>query len=213
MATYYNPMLLILRQNLGSGSHGERWVFSGSLHGAAAWNIDLRGHPGEAPWTHVLLPQAPQVLDNLPEVVSKLNPNKGIQYWVQTAVQVCNSLRDGLSNLDRVYPTTGLLREQGDGVEEQGDVVGQVASNEYHYYSQNHTHSLVPLKVFGVKQRNNDAGIAKHHDGQRQEETHCHLSTRNQNLHHPCCLVVCEAELAYKLCFVLRMAFLSLLIK
>ncbi|KAJ8399455.1 hypothetical protein AAFF_G00411670, partial [Aldrovandia affinis] len=161
-------------KNDSNSSHGKRRpVFIiGALGGLSRGDVAIRRERRGPSAINVLFPQAPQVHQNLPEVVLKINPNEGVEHGVETAVE-------------------------GHGAIQEGDVVGQVAGDEDHHHGYDHAHGLVPLEVLGPQQGREDVGVAEDHDQQREEEPHGHLHAGHQHLHQPCALLLVKLEVAH----------------
>lgn len=154
------------------------------------------GDQGKATWGDVPPTPTTQILEDPLEVVPELNPNEGVQYRVQAAVQVSDDLQHCHCCLQGVTLPTVFFFEQSSSVVYEDEVVGKMADDKHQNHSRHHSDCFVSLEAIGFLQGDDECGVAEDHDEQWQEEANGQLDTKNPDLHYPCSVAVGQFPLA-----------------
>lgn len=126
---------------------------------------------------------ATPVLQQLQQVVAKLDPDEGIDDGVEAAPAEGHALRGvgGEQQAVLVAAAVGASAGSDQRAPKQNQVVRNLADKEHDDHGQNHLDGLVALKVLSLAEGPDDAAVAEAHDQEREGEGQDNLADLNRD--------------------------------
>lgn len=109
---------------------------------------------------------ATPVLQQLQQVVAKLDPDEGVNDGVEAAPAEGHALRGvgGVQQAVLIAAAVGASAGYDQRAPKQNQVVRNLADKEHDDHGQNHLDGLVALKVLSLAEGPDDAAVADAHD-------------------------------------------------